>query len=53
MLSQRKDKKEDDYDIPRDARFIKDPTYQYLARALNKVAQEAEAERNNMHLQRD
>jgi hypothetical protein len=53
MLSQRKDRKGNDYDIPRDARFIKDPTYQYLARALNRVAQEAEDDRNNMHLQRD
>ncbi len=52
MLSKRKDRK-DDHDIPRDARFIKDPTYQYLARALNKVAQEAEEDRNNMNLQRD
>ena len=42
--------KSDDYDIPRDASFINDPTYCWVAQILQKAAQEVEETKNNAQI---
>ena len=42
--------KSDDYDIPRDASFVNDPTYRRVAQILQKAAQEVEESKNNAQI---
>ena len=45
--------KSDDYDIPRDASFVNDPTYRWVAQILQKAAQEVEESKNNAQIRLD
>ena len=45
--------KSDDYNIPRDASFVNDPTYHRVAQILQKAAQEVEETKNNAQIHLD